>query len=123
MSAHHLNDTPRGVLPWRSRRYDLPARPYVWRDPRAGRDAQVRAILASIRASGQPEPEPRPKSKPDLPTKRQEHLAIIASLRMSDTSHPGPEEVTLAQAAERLGVSLRTVQRYKADLRAMAGAS
>lgn len=59
------------------------------------------------------EPEPEPERQ----TARQERLQVVASLRMhhgSDAKPPG--HVTAAQAAEQLGVTKRTIERYKRDL-------
>jgi hypothetical protein len=53
-------------------------------------------------------------------TAREERLNMLASLRLHDISgdnEPLPGHVTAAQAAELLGVSPRTIERYKRDLR------
>jgi len=53
-------------------------------------------------------------------TRRQERLELIASLRLHDGSGgpvPPAGFVTAREAAERLGVTVRTIERYKRDLR------
>lgn len=56
-----------------------------------------------------------------LPTARQERMAAVASLRLATGPIVQPGEISAAQAAERIGVSARTIERYKHDLTA-AGA-
>jgi hypothetical protein len=53
-------------------------------------------------------------------TRRRERLERLAGMRLHDSSHPEPSPgaVTNAQAAEQLGVSERTVERYKRELAA-----
>jgi ParB family chromosome partitioning protein len=55
------------------------------------------------------------------PGPREERMRVIAGLTMLDGPTPDGVQVTAGQAAKRLGVSKRTVERYKADL-AQAGA-
>jgi ParB family chromosome partitioning protein len=52
------------------------------------------------------------------PTRRQERMAAAAELRLHDSGDavPPPGVLTAAMAAERLGVSPRTIARYKHDL-------
>jgi|HubBroStandDraft_2_1064218.scaffolds.fasta_scaffold22208_2 ParB family chromosome partitioning protein len=57
------------------------------------------------------------------PGARKERMRVIAALPMHDSNDPVAQgRVTAGQAAERLGVTRRTIERYKADL-ATAGAS
>jgi ParB family chromosome partitioning protein len=62
--------------------------------------------------------------EPEPLSPRQERIEILAELRMLDGPDPAaaPGTVTARQAAELLGVTPRTVERYKRDL-AEAGAS
>jgi ParB family chromosome partitioning protein len=59
-------------------------------------------------------------AEPDLPplTVRQERMEVLAGMRLLDGPDPGarPGTVTARQAAEQLGVTMRTVERYKRDL-------
>ncbi len=66
--------------------------------------------------------EPEPELEPL--TRRQERIEQLAEMRLYDgNGRPDtPDIVTAAEAAERLGVTPRTVERYKRDL-ALAGAS
>jgi ParB family chromosome partitioning protein len=64
--------------------------------------------------------EDLPADRPS-PSSREERLRVIAGLPMLGGPTPDGVQVTAGQAAERLGVSKRTVERYKADL-AQAGA-
>lgn len=61
---------------------------------------------------------------PDAPrlTRRGERMEMLASMRLhdSDDSVAPAGYVTARQAAERLGVSTRTIERYKRDLRRTA---
>lgn len=67
-----------------------------------------------------PEPE---DAGPERFSVRDERLQMLASMRLHDgNDQPPPGILTSAQAAEQLGVTKRTIERYKADLR-MAGAS
>jgi ParB family chromosome partitioning protein len=51
---------------------------------------------------------------------RQERIELLAEMRLHTGSDPCPPgAVTARQAAERLGVTARTVERYKADLRSV----
>jgi len=51
------------------------------------------------------------------PSVREERLRVVAALPMHHGSDPAPPaHVTAAQAADRLGVSARTIERYKRDL-------
>lgn len=65
------------------------------------------------------EPERRRRKKTtDVPTPRQERLARLAEMRLWwGDPHPPAGYVTIAQAAEELGVDPRTIVRYKAELR------
>lgn len=53
---------------------------------------------------------------PGLPSPRQERMEIVAGLRLATGPVPKPGEVTARQAGEMVGVSPRTVERYKRDL-------
>jgi ParB family chromosome partitioning protein len=63
----------------------------------------------AARPAGEPEPLERF-------TRRQERMQVIASLPMLGGPTPDGVHVTAREAAERLGVSERTVTRYKRDL-------
>lgn len=84
-------------------------RPYVYRG--TGRD-ELTAFM---------DDEPAPRAP--VPTRRQERMQLLAGMRL----HDGPEHVvphgvlTARQAAEALGVSERTIERYKAELAGRAG--
>ena len=81
-------------------------RPYVYRG--TGRD-ELTAFM---------DDEPAPRAP--VPTRRQERMQRLAAMRL----HDGPEPegrlpygvLTARQAAEQLGVTRRTVERYKAEL-------
>jgi ParB family chromosome partitioning protein len=64
--------------------------------------------------------EDLPADRPP-PSPREERMRAVAGLPMLGGPTPDGVQVTAGQAAERLGVSKRTVERYKADL-AQAGA-
>jgi hypothetical protein len=55
-------------------------------------------------------------------TRRQERMEMLAELRLHDGFEPEPPPgcVTAEQAAELLGVNVRTIERYKRDLRRSA---
>lgn len=54
---------------------------------------------------------------PERLTARQERIQVIAGLRMHHGPDPSsPGHVTAREAAERLGVTPRTIERYKRDL-------
>jgi ParB family chromosome partitioning protein len=72
-------------------------------------------IRADERGEQLPADEPPPGA-------REERMRVVAALPMLDGPTADGEHVTAGQAAERLGVTKRTVERYKADL-AMAGVS
>lgn len=63
--------------------------------------------------AAEPPDEPEPLERF---TKRDERMAMIAGLNMADGPTPKPGQVTAAEAAERVGVSPRTIERYKRDL-------
>jgi len=79
---------------------------------------------------GQPIPAPamppprtgRQREPTDAQRTRDARLALLATMRLASTGHPGPGEVTLEEAARRLGVKERTILRYQRALRT-AGAS
>ena len=49
---------------------------------------------------------------------RAERIGILASMRLNDSYEPpAPGYLTSQQAAWRLGVSQRTVERYRAELK------
>lgn len=116
----------------------VPVKSYAYRD--SARQAQVRAMLDQIRSdpdagwlltdtfdepyTPEPEPDVRPQAR-RAAERRRERLAILASMRLNDTSDgvPPPGALTAQEAAKRLGVNKRTIERYKRDLREMAGAS
>lgn len=54
-----------------------------------------------------------------VPTERQERIAALADLRLTPRNRYAapPGAVTVRQAAELLGVTPRTIERYKAELR------
>lgn len=89
-TTHRLNDiyTPR---------------PYVYRG--TGRD--------ELTAWMDDQPETGPRLSP-----RRERLELFAELRLHDGSEPVPPPgcVTARQAAELLGVTVRTIERYKREL-------
>jgi len=70
-------------------------------------------IRADERGEGLPADEPAPSA-------REERMRVVATLPMLNGATPDGEHVTASQAAERLGVTRRTIERYKASL-AMAG--
>jgi len=55
---------------------------------------------------------------PQQLTRRQERMEMLASLRLwhGDATEPPPGYVTTRQAAEQLGVTPRTIERYKREL-------
>lgn len=64
--------------------------------------------------------------KPEAVTAAQrERLDALSTMRLHDSSDPvpAPGVVTAAEAAERLGVTPRTVERYKSQLRSQVAAS
>jgi hypothetical protein len=97
----HIEGTPIG-----SPRWAPPPRPYVYRG--TGRD-ELTAWMDDLPDDGA------------YLTRRQERMQMLTSL---PPVHSGPEPaappgyITVAQAAEQLGVSERTVERYKRDLAA-----
>jgi ParB family chromosome partitioning protein len=73
-------------------------------------------IRADERGEQQAADEPSPAGA------REERLRVIAGLSMLDGPTPDDMQVTAGEAAKRLGVTKRTVERYKAEL-AKAGAA
>lgn len=61
----------------------------------------------------QPPDEPAERERT---TTRQERMQVVAGLRMLDGPDPRPGFTTAREAAERLGVTPRTIERYKRDL-------
>lgn len=85
-------------------RYVPESRPYVYRG--TGRD-ELTAFLDA---------EPH---KAEPLTRRQERMQMLASLppvHSGSEPVPPPGYITVAQAAEQLGVSVRTIERYKREL-------
>ena len=82
-------------------------RPYQWNG-----DPELRHVPG--------EPEPRHPVEADVPTPRQERLNRLAQMRLSSDPHPPPGYVTIEQAARELGVTPRTIERYRAELRKAA---
>ena len=72
----------------------------------------------AIRADERGEQLPEDSPPPGVP---EERVQAVAKLPMLSDVTPDGAHVTTRKAAERLGVSMRTVERYKADL-ATAGA-
>lgn len=60
---------------------------------------------------GEDLPSDQPSSSP-----REERLRAVADLPMLSSNAPDGEHITARQAAERIGVTPRTIERYKADL-------
>ena len=50
------------------------------------------------------------------PTLRKERMQVVASLPMLSSATPDGEHITTRQAAERLGVTPRSIERYKAEI-------
>ena len=62
-----------------------------------------------------------PEREPERFTVRQERMQLLSSMRLHTGSDPCPPgHVTAREAAEQLGVDVRTVERYKQDLRSAA---
>ena len=78
-------------------------------------DRHVKAVLAKAdayaRAGIDDDPSPRL-------TRRRERMEALAEMRVHDTTDPEPPAgtVTVGRAAELLGVSERTVLRYRREL-------
>lgn len=90
--------TPRNGLPQ--------VKPYVYRG--TGADILTPSFQGGVR----------------VPGSRQQRLGRLASMRLWDGGYPVPAGfLTAQQAADELGVTVRTVERYKRELRAMGGAS
>lgn len=88
-----IGTTPRNGLP--------PVKPYVYRGTGTG---TLTPLLRSTPAR--------------IPGSRQARLEQLASMRLWDSNQPCPRGfVTARQAAEQLGVNVRTVLRYKRELR------
>ena len=85
--------------------YAHPFKPYTYRG--TGRD-ELTAFM-----------DDEPETAEGL-SRRQERMQAIAGLRLwdGDAPTPPPGYVTAPQAAEMLGVSRRTIERYKRDLAA-----